>query len=673
MPERHAVIVTAGRVDPEGDAAENSAEAFGPLAFVDGQAADLRQLLQHEHLGYTVDHLTEARGADLDRIIGVLKRGNGILHFLGHGAIRSDELHFVPATGDFSPLTSMAQWCKELNTRAGSGGPHYLLVLDLCRAEYGLRGQKLGDIDNVWLACAAGDQPAYKGWFSQALAETLRDLSRGEIDVDASFEFVPMRRFQHKLEQQYARILNDADLTEFEKPRAHFLGHFSDSTESTSGRVPLFPNRYFNPKAAVEQSARADVDASLHPFLDVRHFADRAGPHFTGRDSILAALGQWRAGRQAGSGLYVVTGAPGSGKSAIAAAIVLTCHPGILASHVYAESAQTLQAQLPTACRIGVTGPVAAVHARQRRLEEVTRSFIEQLHGQGNPKLDQDRVSSVTDLAEWVKAQIEPPLFVLDALDEAVKPEELVHVLLRPLLAVRRDSRPACRVLVAGRHDTAENQRLLDLLEQSSAGPLRVDLDTHDQAELRLDLEAFLTAALPAVGQCCTDRVPSLAKAIADALVERVERREYGPFLVASLYANYLGRLPHRGSDASTHFPADADSAARPVPRSLPEVLELDFGRIDDPAERRRQRSVLAALAFAYGEGMPAAIAGMLAVKVFGGGAGLDATAMLHDSAGIKVYLRSTTDPDGTPLYRLFHQGLNDYLRQRPIAEGDRA
>src|SRR5690606_11965300 len=105
------------------------------------------------------------------------------------------------------------------------------------------------------------------------------------------------------------------------------------------------------------------------------------------------------------------------------------------------------------------------------------------------------------------------------------------------------------------------------------------------------------------------------------------------------------------------------------VPRTLPEVLKLDFDQIADPVERRSRRGLLAALAFSQGEGMPADIAGMLAAEVFGADPGRNPVAMLHDPAGIKVYLRGLAGPDGVPVYRLFHQSLDDHLRANPIGE----
>jgi hypothetical protein len=665
LETRHAVIVTAAKVDPDGVASDMSPSPFGELDFVDERASVLREVLEHDRLGYAVDALPQAGPEALRKVDDALHRRVGLLHFLGHGFVRAGALHFVPATGGFGRTTNLAFLSEELNARASEDGSQFLLVLDLCHAEEGLATRSLGGIKNVWIACAAGDQRAYHGWFSQALAETLADLASGAIDVDSSFEFMSMDRFRSEFGKRYGRIINDHRHQRVPRPEPYFLGRFTNQAQAGVGEVPFFPNPRFDPAAVERRWARDRIEAGLHPFLDVPHFADRTGRHFTGRSSILDELGQWRTGKDRSAGLKIVTGAAGSGKSAIVGAIVLTCHPAILTTGAWSGVSRALRVRLPASCRITVPGSVAAVHARRRRFDEVLRGFIDQLHGQGDPALDKEQVRSVVDLTEWIGRQSEPPLLVIDALDEAVDPQNLVHVLLRPLLVARRGDQPACRVLVAGRGDTERNRALLGLLEDVAVAPSRIDLDTHDEGELTGDLEAFLTEAIGDDHRCCDRRLPGFAAMVARALVDRTEMREYGPFLVAGLYANLLRRRGHLGDDPRDHLPADPALAASRVPASLPEVLELDFERLD-PVERRRRRAVLAALAYSRGDGMPGAIAGLLAGQVFGGGE-CDAAELLHESAEVKVYLRNATDPEGVPLYRLFHQSLDDYLRVNPI------
>jgi hypothetical protein len=675
MTRRRAVIVTAGNIEPRDDLPlAVAAEPFDTLDFTTERADELERMLSG-HFRFDVHRMDDAESAHLAQLHETRPEAVSIFHFIGHGAVRGDGLHFVPANRNFTPLTSLNAVIARLNEiQPEEHDHHYLVVLDMCEAGGGLDELPHGRAKNIWIACAADDQPTYAGQFSKSFAEVL-----GTIDVGDSEEFLPMDRLWRQVNTHFreslfkslcdGRNLSDQELGQLKNslPTPRTLGRFSTYTETVP---PFFPNPRFTRAAAEEESARDEIDARLHPFLDAPHFADRVGSHFTGRSTILEALGTWRTEPNPESGLYLVTGAAGSGKSTIVGATVFTCHPDILGSHHYGEAQKRLSQRLPTTCTVPVNAPIAAVHARQRQLDEVLSGFIDQLASQG--ALDPERVKTETELADWTSAQPEPPLFILDALDEASKPDDLVYALLRPLLAVRRNGRPASRILVAGRNDTDRNKALLNLLEHSAAEPQQVDLNLIDPEEVRLDLTAFLEDVLHTDSLCCRSKVRPFAQEMASALVDRSDSSQYGLFLTAGLYAAHLRRrFEHLSGGPETHLPEQINPAAEEIPGSLPEVLELDFKSVADPAERRRRRAVLAALAHARGQGMPASIAGVLARDVFDGGE-LNAAALLHDSKGVKVYLRSATDPsDEAPLYRLFHQSLNDYLRVKPIAVED--
>lgn len=668
MPDRHALLVTSARVDPVGHASDEADTPFGELGFVEDLAAELRKWLEHESLGFEVDHCAEPDAGALGALEQALRGAAEMVHFLGHGYVRDGALHLVPATGSFDRRTNLAAFAAELNTRAA--GRETLLVLDLCHAGAGLETRAIGDLRDVWVVCAAGDQRAYNGWFTQALTATLTALAEGRIDISTASPHLSMDRFRRELGDRYWRLVNAPDNRKASPPEPLFLGRFANQARARSEALPFFPNPRFDLRAVERQAARGSITADLHPFLDVPHFIDRVGPHFTGRDAAMRELGRWRSGHDPGTGLKIVCGAAGSGKSAIVGAFVLTGHPAIRASDTFRDAAWQLRSRLNTECRAAAPGPFAAVHARRRRFDEVLASLIDQLDGHGSPALDRTSVRSVADLSAWLEQQSVSPLLVVDALDEASDPESLVRLVLLPLLAARRGQGPAARILVATRADTERNRGLLALLEASAAGSSRIDLDEQEPNEALADLEAYLTEALEGQGGCCTDRAATLARTIGRDLVDHGDPRVYGKFLVASLYAKLLNRRIRHSSDSDIHLPADLISTAR-IPHTLPEVLELDFAQITDPRERRRRRSVLAALAYSKGEGMPAAVTGLLATKVFGADPGLNATELLHDPAGVKVYLRSLTDPDGVPVYRLFHQSLDDYLRAHPIRQED--
>jgi len=661
LPDRHALLVTSARVDYDGDAVKE-ADEFPHLNFVDGLARRLKECLEHGKLGFKVEPLSEPDPAQLGDIEQRLGRGVELVHCLGHGFVRDGQLHLVPATGGFDRRTNIASLSEELSSRPGD----HLLVLDLCQAGAGLETRSIGNVANVWVACAAGDQTTYNGWFTEAFAMILEELAEQRIDIDPAAEFMSMDRFRHLLADRFLRSVHDPDNHKSESPEPHFLGRFTNQALAMSPRVPFFANPRFDPDAAEAQAARAGIESGLHPFLDLPYFLDRASPRFTGRASVMRELGHWRTGAEPQTGLKIVCGAAGSGKSAIVGAFVLTGHRSILDSPAYQKPSRELRATVDTACGRPAEGPFAAVHARRLTFEAAFASIVEQLEGKGAPALDRDAVQSTADLASWLEAQAITPLLVLDALDEAADPQSLVSALLVPLLAACRGGGPAARILVAGRADTERNRAMLALLEDAAFGCSRIDLNGQDRTELLDDLTSFLIRALEREDSCCNDRVDALASTVALDLVEHGDPEVYGRFLVASLYAKLLGRRTHRGDDPEQHLPQAVDVR---IPRTLPEVLELDFGQVSDPVERRSRRGLLAALAFSQGEGMPADIAGKLATEVFGARSGFNPVAMFHDPAGIKVYLRSLAGPDGIPVYRLFHQSLDDHLRANPLEE----
>lgn len=476
MTRRRAVIVTAGQIDPRDDLPlAVSAEPFEVLDFTTDRADKVEQLLTRR-FDFDVHRKDNARSIHLAELHETRPEQISIFHFIGHGTVREDGLHFVPTNRNYTPLTCLNAVIARLNEiQAEEPDHHYMVILDLCEAGKGLDSLPHGSAKNIWIVCAADDERTYAGQFSRSFTEVLERIDTGDAE-----EFIPMDRlwrevsthFRNSLLEQMPGYRHDMDdakrgrlLRDLPTPRT--LGRFSAYAEK---HPPFFPNERYTPKAAIAESAREAIDTRLHPFLDAPHFADRVGTHFTGRKNILEELGAWRTKPDPEIGLQLITGAAGSGKSTVAGAVVLTCQPDILASDHYDEAREMLSKRLPEVFRVPVRVPVAAVHARQRQLEEVRRGFIEQLAAQG--VLDPERVSSVAELAEWTRTQQEPPIFVLDALDEASRPDDLVHVLLRPLLATRRDGWPASRVLVAGRNDTPRNKELLRLLAVSCSQPV---------------------------------------------------------------------------------------------------------------------------------------------------------------------------------------------------------
>jgi WD40 repeat protein len=233
--------------------------------------------------------------------------------------------------------------------------------------------------------------------------------------------------------------------------------------------------------------------------------------------------------------------------------------------------------------------------------------------------------------------------------------------------AKRHDGSPAARLLVG----TRRYEQFSPLMEAAEESKLLVDLDDISRSVLWRDIEHYVSDLLGSTGKYrdLGGVRGAFANAVAGVLSARPAgpaRDRWGEFLVAGLYTRFL---------VTSHTEPVTDSAyaeqlGKRVPRTLPEVLELDLA-----AQRttRWLRPVLAALAFAQGQGMPLSVLSRAAAVFAADPGGAPATAeVLGALDADRFYLRQGTDTDHTTIYRLFHQGLADYLRQHPHPPGGR-
>ncbi|MFI1220888.1 MULTISPECIES: caspase family protein [unclassified Streptomyces] len=645
---RFGGAVGAGEEPPAG------ATAWPPLPFVYGLLPELAGSL--EELGYRTVQVVDPDESGLRRAIEQAVDSDGphcrVLHLLSHGATDPygdpTRIDVVPASGRVGVGTNVSEWISSAQTLRRPT----LFLLDLCRSGRAARLPFLlrhaGRNTHAWVLAASGtDEDAYDGRFSRAVADVLRELSRTGLGTDPTREHVAFSTVARHVRR---RVEAAAGVPQTVLATAVDLG--MDEPD-----LPFFPNPRFREDPARRNALR--VPAPLRAFLDdltdidsrdAGHFTDRAGAHFAGRRAQLRLLAPWLDDDAVG-GLRVVTGAPGSGKSALLGALVCAAHTELAAvvPHIRAR----LQAQDPLGCPSQHTR-LAAVHARQRTVDDVIASVVGQL---GLPEPADGW--QATTLIQALGGLEEPPPVVIDALDEAVEPDTLCAELLLPLArAARPDGKPVCRLLV-GMRPWEQFARLRDAARVQDG---LVDLDTVERPELRADLAAYLAGALgDAPAYASREQRPvreRLAAATADALVpSRGGTDEWGAFLVGSLLTGYL----HNRAPARTL--AEADDIAATVPATLPGVLDLDLALRTDPAALRR---VLGAVALAKGDGMPAEVVARIVTDPrTDGDPDPAAVQRLLDEA--RFYLRTGLERDGTTLYRLFHQGLTDHLR-RPSA-----
>jgi WD40 repeat protein len=354
------------------------------------------------------------------------------------------------------------------------------------------------------------------------------------------------------------------------------------------------------------RAASASVRTHFEPRARGVTRAGEPGRYFTGREAVLRELLEWLAGDDTGP--RVVTGGPGSGKSAVLGRVVAGSDP---------QFREGLGAgPVPEAGAVGVR-----VHAHGKTLVDVVAEAA--------------RAAGVAadSAAELVAALVERGaalVLVLDALDEASgegSAREIARELLAPL--ARDGRRVGIRVLVGTRRDS--------LLAALGSGWTEVDLDDpryFSVADLAGYVERILADGAAYAAQ------PELAARVAARVAERAQPS----FLIAGLVARSL---------VEADGVADPDGA-QPFPADVGQAMEdylAGFG-----SERRRVRDLLTALAFAEGDGLPEELWPDVASAV-------SRTPYGHGDVRDLLDGRATSLVIGADPYRLFHEALAEHLR----------
>jgi hypothetical protein len=665
--------------------ADRSAEddeklALRPLPFAPQLAREMSEALTR--LGYeSVVHdgpvlPTEGVVDIIRQAIEEAQGGVVVVHLITHGrtADRSGALHFAGSDGRFDVFGSaVGDLVRHAEDR--TRGPLALFLLDLCQAGNAARlpwqVASREDAPRAWvIAACAPDEAAYNGRFSRALITTLEQVDRGELHIDPALRSIPLATVAQAARREVHRLAVSAG-----GRLQQVTGSLIDIAADPD--LPFFPNRTHEPRGLrlnrpVQQRRRPDLDAmvaDLDESVDLRHHLDSAvGPtlssgfpaqhapsgNFTGGERELRRLSFWLDEQGQGS-IAVVTGSPGAGKSALLGILVCACHPSLrrLTRHVW-EHVRSVPPR--------IDDKLAVVHARQLNLAALCAAISRQL-GVGETRSPERLIEFVSELA----SQVRPPVIILDSLDEAEGGVDIVERLILPLVSRRQaEDMSSARILVGSRR----YEEFSGIFSAAADEGVIVDLDAVPAHVLEDDLHEYVAKLLRAtshyrhrgdvVGAFATETARALAARPADG-----SSRAWGEFLVAGLYTRHFASTYDREPVAD---PAAAKRLGAGVPRTLPEVFELDVaaGR-NGPS----LRSLLAALAFAYGTGMPASVLARMAGGLAGSGFGLDASNVTRLLDAGRFYIRQSTDSDGALLYRLFHQGLIDYLKTTSAGSAD--
>ncbi|WIM94787.1 trypsin-like peptidase domain-containing protein [Actinoplanes oblitus] len=385
-----------------------------------------------------------------------------------------------------------------------------------------------------------------------------------------------------------------------------------------------------------------------------RHFDSRArgvttvaerGHRFRGRVVALRAITGWLGRPAPDRRVLVVTGSPGVGKSAVLGRIVTTADAD-------------LRRRLPsddTGVRAEAGSVACAVHAKGKTALEVAAEIATAASAALPARPD----ALAESMAERLEARPGRFNVVIDALDEADTADEARSILSKVVLPLVQACAGRGVQVVVGtrRHDSRG-----DLLDGLAGMTELIDLDDARYFQLA-DLRDYTLATLRMDGDPRPDNPydePANAAAAA-AVADRIARLASGNFLVAGLEARRHGMYATRPADPG------AVSLTPTVHAALHTFLS-----VLPPVDGVAAVLVLTALAYAESPGWTVSL-WQAAAGALGGRIGTAELAGFARSAAANFLVETSVDGN-EPVFRLFHQALNDALRKpREVRADERA
>ena len=650
-PSRERVLLAVGT-----KTYRHGADFSEPLATLDQVPISLRRVVETlTGLGYQ----TEPGAADkyllnpgLQQLREAVRAAAGgapvvLIYYTGHGLKPEGNPYYLVTTetrpGLLEDTALEARQLLSLVLRKDTQGdvlpdeeqPQVLIVLDCCFSGAGgveSLKESLQGMGNpkVWvLATASSVEWAQQGRFAEALSQALLDPPAGSLQ-----QFLGLDGLLEKVNA----VIGQGGQT---------ARYFPPGGES-SGLPPFFPNVKYVPGAA-------------GPTITEQHWVGRlrGGPSGdtaeglyltgrTGRIQVLEDLARWM--RDSGrGGLAVVTGSPGSGKSAmLALPVLLSDGRGQDARTGWAEPG-SLAAR---AADLFAGLPVLGIHARGKNPYQVTDIIAGHLGFSSDSP--EELMSDLNSQPGTTACTV-----VVDAVDEAIDSRRLLSDLLLPLVR-----RAGLRVIIGARRHVmppaADTSLLVDL-----------DSDEYRDPQALADYAQQLLAATrePGVPSPYRDRdkaAATVAQVIAEkATARRTPAGQAESFLLAQLLARAI-RSRHDILDLTRGDWADQ------LPASVGEAFDEDLRRLGkrEPAAR----ALLTALAWAKGAGLPwetiwVPVAQALATTAGDGAPQLDDAQVTWLLRNAGAYVVEDLGPGGRSVFRPFHDLLAAHLRGQPAEE----
>lgn len=553
------------------------------------------------------------------------KTGGGptILYWVGHGWSNVQNaalLHARSTDSNGLPPTDLARQIATWEARGDPDLTWLLVVIDACQsADYAMQLahaiDQLGGRHRIVIIGTAGRGSTILGRLTDSLDTVIRNTFAADFEISATRLSSELVRTIPEGVRRILDIDEDAVLRRT-VPALEYTGPLDLRAMLTDvlATVTDDERRHFVSKA---QGGELGVD---------RDSLGEVGWYFTGRERERRAVLRWL---DEDSGLLVVTGRAGSGKSALLGDILVRSRPRLAQVLLDHGLLDRINAEPPQAfdCALNLTGLSA---------DEVVMRISAAL-GVIAPDRDQPFTVQLDHLAQQVGNLTSPPRLVLDALDEAVDQLRVAAVLRR------LGNTPGIRLLVGTRRSTRE-------------GPDRPHTSEADLLEALAARNALVIQPDPdAVGTYVTRRLTDAdLPAIQASSIKRAARsiRDAGQeFLYARLAVHELLAQP--------------ELLTSPVP--VTEILGPDHRSIFAAALRRLAQAnasyqpLLRGLALALGRGAPILDGVWTNVAFAATGAQVNDEAVNALLADAAPYLALDTD-HGQTVYRLAHRTFAEAL-----------
>jgi WD40 repeat protein len=597
-----------------------------------------------------------------------------VVYVTGHGLRGMSRRHYLTFAGtETGRLLATAFPTSELVTQVvDSEAEHVLVLVDSCfagslKSELGILFEELSAQRRKLRTLAvitSGDfeQRPRLGEFTRLIElalERARDESAGFTAPHLSLE-------------EWEKLLNTVGDDHPDLIRALWVWPDSRRDEPSL----CLPNPHFQPEEQVVQAPRQSVSLSASALE--QYWLSRAsgrtddgdpGWYFSGRQDLMRELVEFV---RAGEGVLVVTGAAGSGKSALLARLVTLSDPLFATVSRFAEVVQAI----PVPLRPVVGGVDAAVLARGKSSLALIEDLLAAFGGavsRGGPAL-QVLLHRITAAGEVKQG---PVTVVIDGLDEALEPAACLSDVIGPLARLRTaDGQGAIRLVVGMRssaqdvtdgrlQDVAADQLLgvLHTVLQAGVGEAYVELTRlrTDGPQTRQDIAAYVRAVLQAQEESpyagCEEEASEAAVVIAEAVAPS--------FLDARLAAAQL-RVASQVQDLH-----DVRWRGRLLAGTTA-LLSSDLREVaeEQGVDLRVLLAVLRASAFGQGSGLPwaevwpAAAAAVLEADAPAQGV-IDAAIRTVRHSRLVGYL-TTSEEDARVTYRPVHQRVSEVLLREP-------